>query len=99
MEKKFSPSPFFLWLKVIDTRAEILVFLTRVSHMNLCSHIAKLHLVATLVSLIAMLEATWTFLHYVAAKHIGMSPLRFQILTCSAQRSINTTIYKILWSH
>lgn len=48
--------------------------------MNLCSAIPKLRLVAKLVSLVATKpEATWTFLHYIAAK------LEFWILSYSAQ--------------
>lgn len=54
---------FFLWLDVTDTKAEILFFLTRVTHMNLCISIAKLHLVAKSAGLTATLEAIRAFLH------------------------------------
>lgn len=80
MEKKFSLSPFYLWLKVTDTKADILFFLTGIPHTNLYSSVAKFHPVAKLFSLIAMLEAIWTFLHYIAAKYIVMFALRFQVL-------------------
>lgn len=80
MEKKFSLSPFYLWLKIIDTKADILLFLTNVSHTSLCSFIAKFYPVAKLFSSIVVLEAIWNFLHYIAAKYVGMCALRFLVL-------------------
>jgi len=98
-EQKFLPLLFFLWLKIMTLERKFSSFSLWVSHMNLCSPIAKHHLEAKLVYLISTLEATWTFLHYVAAKHIGISARRFQILTYSSQRSISTIICKIIPSH